>query len=108
MFQAQYLPVNTVVYTPWFARGGDLMRASAELVARSASETVTITPFTKADTDAGDGAAATGTLTLSSVGRQTAEFSNLKNLVRYKIDPGATGSWVMVRILPPSWFEKVV
>ena len=115
MFQAQYLPAGSAVYSPWFARGGDYLRATVEVVSLNGSAGITVTVLTKKRDEYGDGAAVTGSIAKTSVGRSTTtEFggttsaTGLNDLVRYKFDPGSTsGEWVVFRMLAPSWFDAV-
>ena len=112
MFQAQYLPAlasanNYACYSPWFPRGGDILRATVEVIAKNGSDGVVVSIYHKNREDTGDGTSL-GTMTQSTVGRGTSEFTGLKELVRYKFDPGSTtGNWVMFRILPVVWADAV-
>jgi hypothetical protein len=121
MFQAQYLPAPTTpteVFSPWMPRGGDYVRITAELVAKSATGQLVVKLFTKNSEDTSDGADVdSGTPTeieLTAVGRETVEWnpstgSGLKELVRYKfIATGeAATDWVIFRVLAPVWFDAV-
>jgi len=110
MFQAQLLngATNGAVYSPWFERQGDYLRATVEVVAMAGSTGVTVTVLTKNKEDTGDGTAVSGSIAQSSAGRGTTEFTTLKELVRFKFDPGTTStSWVLFRMLPAVWFDAV-
>lgn len=111
MFQAQYLPNGADLYSPWFTRQGDNLRATVDIVAVGSSGLLTVTVHTKNSDDTGDGgtalAEAAGDLSSVGVGRQWAEFGpgTVKELVRYKFS--AATNWVMFRVLTPVWFDSV-
>jgi hypothetical protein len=109
MFQGQILlrdQTDTEVYSPWMPRGGDYMIATVEFIAGNGSITVSV--MTKNKEDTGDGTAVTGSLSLSAAGRDTDEFSSLKELVRYKfVAGGSANEWVLFRMLSPVWFDAV-
>jgi len=112
MFNAQLLirssSGDTKVYSPWFPRQADNLRATAELAATSGG-VLTVKVFHKNTEDTGDGSEYVGTsISLSSTGRDDAEFTGLKEMVRYQFTCGdATGDWVLFRMLPPVWFDTV-
>lgn len=116
MFQAQMLTANgsaggSDVYSPWFARGSDNMIATVEIISMSgASPTgLTVEVYTKAKASTGDGTPVGSSFgSTTTVGRYTATFTGLNELVRYKFKPGTTdGKWVLFRMLPPSFFDTV-
>ncbi|MBK8977638.1 MAG: hypothetical protein IPM29_17145 [Planctomycetes bacterium] len=108
------------LFSPWFARQGDYVRISGELVANSGS-TIQIELFTKNSETVGDGQTVDSetTLALSTVGvPATQEFGpnassnsaqGILELVRYKITitGGSAGDWAMYRLLAPVWFDAV-
>lgn len=118
MFQAQMLIVGasnttTKVYSPWFARGGDNLRVSAELVAVNGAM-ITVKVYSKPSdaTTSLDGtliSPVTTDISLSgSPGRDTKEYVGLFELVRYGFEcSGLTGNWALFRALPPVWFDTV-
>lgn len=114
MFQAQLLMCTNPsqpVYSPWFPRQGDNLRATVELAANGASANVTVTVLTKAQDATTNGTAIGSTFASSGPGRVTAEFTptdGINELVRYKFDPGTTSSgWVLFRMLAPVWFDSI-
>ena len=116
MFQAQMLIVGaanatTKVYSPWFPRGGDNLRVSADLVAVNGA-TVTVKVYSKASNAAGDGSLVspvTTNIALNSVGRDTKEYAGLNELVRYAFEcSGSTGQWALFRALPAAWFDTTL
>ena len=114
MFQAQLLMAGTDVYSPWFKRGGDDLRATLEVVAQSGGNALTVRVFTKKEEDTGDGTDADSsvTLSLSAVGRDTDEWistasTGLKDMVRYKFSLAGSTGWALFRMLPPVWFDAV-
>lgn len=114
MFQAQYLPGGTTIYSPWFPRGGDYMVATVEVAAADAAGTVlTVQVLSKDKSDFGDGLAlTTPTFTQTGAGRTSVTFggttaaAGMKDLVRFSFScPSA--KWVLFRMLPPSWFDAI-
>jgi len=111
MFQAQLLireqSADTKVYSPWFPREGDFLRGTAEFVAGNGVLTVKV--FTKNNEDTGNGTEIAGTsISLSSAGRGDAEWTTIKEMVRYEFTVGdAAGEWVLFRMLSPTWFDAV-
>jgi len=120
MFDAQLLFPGSVpgtgimVYSPWFPRQGDSLRATAELVQVNGG-TLKVEVFTKNTEDTGDGtnADAATNITLAATGRTTAEWISgtaaLKELVRYrfKVTGALVSDWVLFRMLSPVWFNSV-
>lgn len=116
MFQAQLLMSGTDVYSPWFKRGGDGLRATLDFVAQSGGNVLTVRAFTKNEADTGDGTDAISAVTITASttpGRFTSEWlstvsTGLKELVRYKFSLANTASgWALFRMLPPVWFDAV-
>ena len=116
MFQGQLLMCSGVpVYSPWFPRGGDNLRATVELIASyNSSSNITVSVLTKNAEETTDGTAIGSTFASSggTAGRYAGEFTAgataLKEMVRYKFDPGTvTSGWVLFRMLPPVWFDSV-
>lgn len=116
MFQAQLLiasGTSSKVFSPWMARRGDNLRATAELVDVSGTgATLTVRVFTKKADESGDGtdANASTTISLTAAGRSDAEWSGneLLDMVRYQFEVGdSTGDWVLFRMLSPVWFDSV-
>ncbi len=109
MFQAQLLLSGQTVYSPWFARGGDYVRVTLDLIAASSGvDKLKVEVFTKNREEATDGAVATGTaIDTATVGRSSTEYSVLKELVRYKFTPGGTGQNFLFRMLAPVWLDAV-
>jgi hypothetical protein len=103
---------TTKVYSPWFSRGGDNLRVSAELVAVNGA-TITVKVYSKPSdaTTSLDGtliSPVTSDIALSTVGRDTKEYVGLFELVRYGFEcSGTTGQWALFRALPPVWFDTV-
>lgn len=117
MFQAQLLMAGTDVYSPWFPRGGDYLRATLEVVAQSGGNNLTVRVFSKKAEDTGDGANAdngdTTTIVRNSAGRTTTEWQGksltpgLSELVRYKFSLAGSTGWSLFRMLDPVWFNAV-
>lgn len=123
MFDAQLLfpgsspETGIIIFSPWFPRGGDHLRATLE-VAQINGATIKVEVFTKNTEDGGDGQDADNTfgtnITTNVIGRTTQEWYSsgniaLKELVRYRYT--VTGSnvsdWVLFRMLAPIWFDAV-
>jgi hypothetical protein len=100
------------IYSPWFPRQGDNLRATVELVANASSANITVTVLTKKSEETTNGTAIGSTFGSSggTLGRYVGEFTptdGINELVRYKFDPGTTGSgWVLFRMLAPVWFDS--
>ena len=131
MFDSQTIQMqgttSTVLYSPWFPRGGDYGIFTLELVGvgGSGTPTLTIALLHKNASDPGDGdPAATGsgsTISRTTAGRTSLDLAagtggtsamvGFKELVRYQftISGGATNitSWATFRMLAPVWYDKV-
>lgn len=120
MFEAQMLMATGTdcsVYSPWFARGGDNLRATLDAIKRGTAATVTVSVYTKKNEDRGDGEDADPSTSIRITGgvpeRYVAEWlagatTGPKNLVRYKFTvTGAAGDWILFRMLTPVWFDSV-
>ena len=113
MFLAQYLfkgPTAYTVYSPWMRRSGDNAVFSVDVIAISASTTLSVTVHTKKDDAAGDGGTGIATITQSVTGRGSVEcIGQMEDLVRYKF--AVTGSnptdFVLFRMLEAKWFDTV-
>jgi hypothetical protein len=119
VFQAQLLigATSGTIYSPWFERRGDWLRATVEVITVVGSTGITVTVLTKDKDEVGDGTAITAAssdMAQTTAGRKTAEYGNassgnangIKQLVRYKYNPGTNNSeWVLFRMLPPVWFD---
>lgn len=99
------------MYSPWFERKADNLRVSAELVAVNGA-TITVKVYSKATSTTGDGtnvSPVSSNIALSSVGRDTKEYTGLNELVRYGFEcSGTTDSWALFRALPPVFFDTVL
>ena len=119
MFEAQTLMTTGTTYSvfsPWFPKGGNNLRASMELVKSAASgDSVKLEVFTKNVEDSGNGTAVGTSFTISGsdVGtanqRKTGAFNGVvKEMVRYRFTVnGSSGNWLLFRALPPVWFDDV-
>lgn len=136
MFDSQTIQMrgttSTVLYSPWFPRGGDYGLFTLEVAAIESSEgtgTVTLTAVLlhKNASEAGDGDPAVngtdGNIALSAVNRTTVDYKNgigssptfegFKELVRYQFTLTRSGSsttgtsWATFRMLAPVWYDKV-
>ena len=114
MFDAQLLFNGSTVFSPWFPRRKNNVRVTLDVVAVNAAQ-IKIELFTKKSEDSGFGAVSGSTnITTSTTGRTTTEWLNdtttdaLNDLVRYKFTvTGKAGEWVLFRMLPMVWFDKV-
>ena len=116
MFEAQLLKDGQTVYSPWFPRGGDNLRATLEVVdIQGTGATLTVSVFTKNSEDTSNGADADSSVSFieTDAGRVTKEWvaqgaKGLKEMVRYKFAATATeDGWVLFRMLTPVWFDAV-
>lgn len=124
MFDSQLLFCGSVpatgikVYSPWFPKSADHLRASLE-VTQIFGATIKVELFTKNSEDAGDGTNADSAgvptnITANAVGRTTQEWYSsgtvgLLEMVRYRftVTGTLTSHWVLFRMLPPVWFNAV-
>jgi hypothetical protein len=123
MFDAQLLFCGSVpatgikVYSPWFPRQADHLRASLEVVQINGA-TIKVEVFTKNSEDGGDGADADSGggsfISTNVVGRTTTEWYStgtiaLLEMVRYRftVTGATTAHWVLFRMLAPVWFNAV-
>lgn len=130
MFDAQTIQkfgsgADTVVYSPWFPRGGDYGVFTMEVVAigGSNSPTLAVGLVQKNSDETGDGdPVPTGTVNFerTSAGRTSVDFTagmgagafaGFEQLVRYEftLSGGASNetSYVTFRMLAPVWYDKV-
>jgi hypothetical protein len=109
MFEAQYLFAGNAVYSPWMARQGDSIRVTLDVVKFNSPSNLTVTLFEKNTETTGDGLAHGGAaITATAVGRTTAEYSAVLELVRYKFSvTGSAGTSALFRMLSPVWWDDV-
>ena len=128
MFDAQTIQMqgttSTVVYSPWFPRGGDygLFTLEVAVIGGAGTPTLSVALFHKNTSETGDGSLATTlSFSLTSATRTSVDFSNgagssptfggFKELVRYKftLSGGSANitSWATYRMLAPVWYDKV-
>lgn len=126
MFDSQTIQMqgttSTVLYSPWFPRGGDYGLFTLEVTGLGGSVTLAVALYSKNTSEAGDPASPVTTLTfqLTTATRTTVDFANgsgsptfggFKELVRYKytLSGGASNStsWATFRMLSPVWYDKV-
>jgi hypothetical protein len=114
MFDAQTVlavnPTAIAIFSPWFPRGGDNAYFTLEVVAiSSANMTVEVEVFHKTREDTGDGTQLGSAWDRTAVGREAAEFTGLKEMVRFKYTfTSASGTqWATFRMLQPVWFDTV-
>ncbi len=89
MFQGQYLFNGDEVLGPWMARQGDYLRVTGDLIAKKNSN-LEIRVLHKNNDEEGNGTDANASIkvSISSAGaRDTEEWTDLKELVRYKFTP---------------------
>lgn len=120
MFDSQLLIATGSAYSvfsPWFPRGGDILRATAEVtMIYGTNAKLTVRVFTKNSETTGDGVdvdtAVTADIERTAAGRETKEWSGgttgLLELVRYKFTiEGNAGAFVLFRMLTPVWLDAV-
>ncbi len=118
MFDAQYLPQGTTVYSPWFPRQGDSVTCTLDIVAISGSTNLTVELYTKNSEDEGPGENADDTISITgnSAGQATPKTwvgvsgtgaKGPKELVRYKFSSASGSGWYLFRMLDPVWFDDV-
>lgn len=110
MFHGQYLISGDTVYSPWISREGDLLRVHYDAIALGKGALCGLQVFHKNRQDTGPGTmAGTVTLNVSAVGVTGSEFSDLKEMVRYKMfcTSPTKGNYALFRILSPIWFDQV-
>ncbi|MBK8977639.1 MAG: hypothetical protein IPM29_17150 [Planctomycetes bacterium] len=99
------------LFGPWLPRLGEQAMISMDLIALSQAS-LTVVLFHKDRDDVGDGTqVGFGAITRVAVGRTTARFDPLKELVRYKITVETTeegeGAWALFRMLSIVWYDSV-
>jgi hypothetical protein len=127
MFDSQTIQMqgltSTVLFSPWFPRGGDYGAFTLEVSAVSGGATLAVALISKNTSEPGDGGVPVTILTFQRnvVGRTTVDFANgsgtgpvfggFKELVRYRFTLSggavATTSWATFRMLSPVWYDKV-
>lgn len=89
--------------SPWFPRQGDSAVFAAEVLARDASATLTVTVQHKNKAEADSAALSAGvTNGINTVSVGTALGTQLKELVRFSYVVSGS-NWVHFRVLPPAW-----
>ena len=114
MFDAQLLvsklETHVRVYSPWMPRVSDNARFTMDVVWMF-SGTLKVEIFHKNSEDTGDGQLTDGSMSRTTIGRTTGEWTGLKELVRYRftITPTLIGTpaRVLFRTLQPCWFDTV-
>lgn len=120
MFDAQTIFGGTTVYSPWFPRGGDYLRATVEAIKLTAAG-LEVRVFTKKQEDTTSGAdvdssasgkiATTGTTAGQIITHEWGPDTGngINELVRYEFKNTASSSsdWILFRMLPPVWFDAV-
>lgn len=125
MFDAQTIQMNgntsTVLYSPWFPRGGDYGLFTLEVAAMSSTSSTTLSlavQLVQKNSDLpGDGANVGSAFSRagnvwSGTPRLTSDITaGFEELVRYKFtlsDASGSGtSWATFRMLAPVWYDKV-
>ena len=115
MFEAQYLPLDSSVFSPWFPRGGENAIIGLDLIESLASTTITVEVFTKNSEATGSGTiisaftiGATSTPGITTQKCESTKTSGFEEFVRYKFTTAATeGGGVLFRMIPISWFDDV-
>lgn len=123
MFEAQLInaksSASVVVYSPWFSRQGDYMRATVEVINATTNCTLVTTLFSKDSEDPSNGAEVSAGQAISqtgpAAGLTTTEWrpstgTGINELVRYRFTVTQTGvasEWILFRGLPPVWFDAV-
>lgn len=117
MIDATLLFKGTTVYSPWFPRKADMLRVTAECVARLGA-TITVKLYTKNEEETGDGDPVdeSVTIALNTAGqRTTAEWKTVamkegvQQLLRFRYEVTGTNDtdWTLFRLLPAVWFDAV-
>ncbi len=131
MFDAQTLQLqgtgsagpSTVLYSPWFSRGGDYGIFTLEVIKMSDSSsafTLKVELVHKNSSDTGDGGSPISGSDFSIAGNASTwrvskdVTAGFKELVRYKFTLSTTGSpastttlWATFRMLAAVWYDKV-
>lgn len=126
MFDSQTITMqgttSTVLYSPWFPRGGDYGIFTLEVtsIGGSGAPKVAVEMVQKNSETAGNGTEITGvTFERTATGRTSVDFANgtgspgtgFLQLVRYKFTlsnaSGSGTSWATFRMLAPVWYDKV-
>ena len=113
MFDAQLLFNGSTVFGPWFPREQNNVRVTLDVIVAGGAQ-IKVELVSKKSEDSGFGTLSGTNITTSSAGRTTTEWLNngcpnaLFDLVRYKFTvTGTAGQWILFRMLPMVWFDKV-
>ena len=101
---------DSYAYSPWFTRQGDHARFSIEVIIIESAQ-FQLNVYHKNRDETGDGTTTGGSIARTSVGRETAEWTQLKELVRYRFRVSATkegDSWALFRTLTAVWFDAAL
>ena len=122
MYDAQNLQCTdtaaTVVYSPWFPRGGDYGLFTIELIAISGSSanlSLSTQLMHKNASETGDGVSVGSAIIRTAsagAGRYSSDITaGFKELVRYQftlqLSSGSGTNWAVFRTLAPTWYDKV-
>ena len=119
----EYLPAlassQDAFYTPWFARGGNMLITTVDVIGLTGAATLQVDVQTKDSEDSDDVGNATILATLGPagvvVGPNTFQAGAplqgvvpaVQELVRYKVTvQGPEGSGVFIRFLNPTWLNN--
>ena len=116
MFNGQTLIGGTsgpTIYSPWFARQGDYLKATAQIVSKSSTvggDQFLVEVMTKNREDAGNGTAVTGSIPIDGNDTEltvsnTWGPSVLKELVRFRFTVSSSSEWWVFRMLDNVWFD---
>ena len=120
MFEAQYVHysdgANTVLYSPWYPKGGGNARFTLDLVQQQDAD-ILVQVCTKTTEETGEGpnlvamTPSTATSTMGQTTYKTTGDATILELVRYKFTVGPpdteTDGYVLFRMLAPVWFDDV-
>ena len=116
MIDGTLLFAGTTVYSPWFPRQADMLRVTAECIARS-NASVRIDLYTKNQEEPGDGDPVYSStyIELGDDIRPTVEWKTestgdgVEQLLRFKytVTSESSNDWILFRLLPAVWFDAV-
>ena len=95
--------VGAMPYGEWFARQGDSLIASWEVLNRSRDVIITLAVETKNMSDLDSAAMEVANTAAVGLGPAAILATGCLELVRYTYDIKPEGEWAHVRDLPPSW-----
>ena len=107
MYIGQYLPEGADVFSPWFPREADNAWFTFEAIDEGGTSPIfTVEVWHKNTDEPGPGEKnTTATFGTLSGDYKHANFTGLREMVRFKFSLTGSSAWVIFRMLMPSWYD---